>query len=906
MKPAPSPSHSPARIRPLARAIIGTAFVCSAIVAFAPLAFASPHSDYYVPRNVWENSGPSLVESGTTVSVSGDGTFTVFESTAKLTPDAEGDDRHVYRKNTVTGAVDLVSTRARDSTHTGSSFSASISGDGRFVTFMTTDRDVFATDPGPTEGAQIAYRDMNETVARLVTSRHAPEVETLAAPSNVEPGENASPVITADGRHVAFVSTVPGVNNRGADFTGAPTIEIYDAESGDVTSVHEGRQPSISADGRYIAFTSGSGTATAESGKTGVPGSDKPKPSQVFRYDRVAATAALVSNAAGAATPADGDSSRPSISADGSRVAFMSGAFDLVESGDIPKTSQMLDAYVRDLTSGHTHRVSLLLDDSASPSDDEIAAKAQSTHRTRQWKEAFGGSIAASIAGNGASVVVTSINPLLSITGDCSGCQTFADDNDALDVYSVGLSPEGRPQSVQPVSMRKNLDDFSTDGLGVAYALHSDTGAGDSIADGTTPVTADGQTVVFGSIADDLRGWDSTRKVLAGDLDFNPAPKPRWKDDVAAAGAMWVPHYLDGGFPGSTPTTVRLFKTDINSFASHLHPGAAATESLAARQTEPVDYNTRTKPLPSLKEKPSLLSTAGRFSTESVRAGTSGTTYQLTVTAHTSGSAVVELDVDHLSIDAVPSIPSGWARANDDVAGTLTFTNAHVSAGDVAEFALTTTEVDTGAPTKARVTAEANGATGFTNLIVRPSAPVCAGITDQPPVVIAGLVTALRGVQCLSESATISAVAPHGVVSATASGVLTYTPDSSYRGHETLEVTAADAAGRASLPTFIAVTVGSPALALDDAYAARAGEDFVVDAAHGLLSNDIFPTKNSEWHLDEGNPPDHGTVKIDDRTGSFVYSPPPGFTGDAIFRYRAYGPDAHSESNIGTVTIHVQ
>ncbi|QWT25097.1 hypothetical protein KPL76_07065 [Subtercola sp. PAMC28395] len=830
----------------------------------------------------------------------------MFESTAKLTPDAQGDERHVYRKNTVSGSVDLVSTHARDSTSTGSSFSASISGDGRFVTFMTTDRDVFSSDPGPNGGAQIAYRDMNEASARLITSRHAPETETLAARAQVDDGENASPVISADGRHVAFVSTVPGVNNLGPDFTGVPTIEVYDSETDDVTSVHEGRQPSISADGRYIAFTSGAGTASAESGKTGAPGADKPKPSQVFRYDRVDATAAMVSNAAGTASPADGDSSRPSISADGSRVAFMSGASDLVESGDLPKTSQMLDAYVRDLTSAHTHRVSLLLDDSASPSDAEVAAKAQSTHRTRRWLEAFGGSIAVSIAANGASVVVTSINPLLSITGDCSGCQTFVDDNDALDVYSVGLSPEGRPQSVQPVSMRKNLDDFSTDGLGVAYALNSDTGTGDSIADGTTPVTADGQTVVFGSIADDLRGWDSTRKVLAGDLDFNPAPKPRWKDDTAAAGAMWVPHYLDGGFPGSTPTTVRLFQADTNGFASHLHPGAVATGSLATRQTESVEYNTRTTSLPSLKEKPAQLSATGRFSTDSVSAGTSGTTYQLTVTAHTSGSAVVEYDFDHLSIDAVPSIPTGWDRATDDVAGTLTFTKAHVSAGDVAEFALTVTEVDTGAPAKASVTAEVNGATASTSLIVRPSAPVCAGTTGQPPVIIAGLATALRGVQCLSESATISAVAPHGVASATASGVLTYTPDSAYRGPETLEVKATDAAGRVSLPTAIAVAVGSPALALDDPYTARVGEDLVVDAAHGLLSNDIFPTNRAEWHLDEGNPPDHGTVKIDDQTGAFVYSPAPGFTGDAVFRYRAYGPDAHSDSNIGTVTIHVR
>src|SRR5262249_43541255 len=102
--------------------------------------------------------------------------------------------------------------------------------------------------------------------------------------------------------------------------------------------------PSISADGRYVAF---------DSQASNLVKGDTNGAIDVFVCDRLTGTTARVSVASNGAQ-GNGDSTHPSISADGSRVAFGSFADNLVQ----PDTNFASDVFVHDRSTGATVRVS--------------------------------------------------------------------------------------------------------------------------------------------------------------------------------------------------------------------------------------------------------------------------------------------------------------------------------------------------------------------------------------------------------------------------------------------------------------------------------------------------------------------------------------------------------------------
>ncbi|MEN4030122.1 MAG: hypothetical protein PQ975_05955, partial [Methanobacterium sp.] len=104
-------------------------------------------------------------------------------------------------------------------------------------------------------------------------------------------------------------------------------------------------EPSISIDGRYIAFSSYASNLVA---------GDINGHKDVFVRDRLLNTTTLVS-VSSTGEQGNGDSSQPSISADGRYVAFTSYATNLV-TGD---TNGVSDVFVRDLLLNITERVSV-------------------------------------------------------------------------------------------------------------------------------------------------------------------------------------------------------------------------------------------------------------------------------------------------------------------------------------------------------------------------------------------------------------------------------------------------------------------------------------------------------------------------------------------------------------------
>jgi Tol biopolymer transport system component len=166
-------------------------------------------------------------------------------------------------------------------------------------------------------------------------------------------GEAFAPSISADGRHVAFVSSA----NLTAGEPAETHSDVYlrDMSTGAVTRVSVGHlgvavngsssSPDVSADGRFVAFTSLASNLVA---------SDTNGVADVFLRDTWLGVTTLVSVSDGG-LQGDGASTNPSVSFDGSNVAFLSSAANLVP-GD---TNTVADVFVRSVAEGRTYRASV-------------------------------------------------------------------------------------------------------------------------------------------------------------------------------------------------------------------------------------------------------------------------------------------------------------------------------------------------------------------------------------------------------------------------------------------------------------------------------------------------------------------------------------------------------------------
>ncbi len=242
--------------------------------------------------------------------------------------------------------------------------------------------------------------------------------------------------LSADGRFVAFMGRgddlVPGDANRAPDvfvhdrLTGVTERVSVAADGGDANAGSDA--PSISATGRYVAFHSNAANLTPDDAGE-FPG--------IFRCDRATRTTTRVSVAFDGG-PANGVSSNPCISADGTRIAFHSVASNLVP-GD---TNDCGEVFVRDVAAGWTRRVSVGTDGA----------------------QANRGSSAPAISGDGRWVAFAS-----------HAANLVPDDtNDKLDVFvhdlvsgvteRVSVGPHGE-QSLSP----SNAPTLSHDGRWVAF-----------------------------------------------------------------------------------------------------------------------------------------------------------------------------------------------------------------------------------------------------------------------------------------------------------------------------------------------------------------------------------------------------------------------------------------------------
>lgn len=208
-----------------------------------------------VSVNVNGNGGGDGDSIPTDISI--DGRYVVFESSASnLVPGDTNSCSDVFVRDLVTGATALASVASDGGFGNGPSTTPVMTPDGRYVSFVSRASNLVSGDSNGI--GDIFVRDLQLGVT------------TLASPGAVAAGSlqgSVSPVITPDGRYVAFLSwaqnVVPGLTNQGEIYlrdtvnaqtylasTNARTIASQVFGAGDVASCGH----AISDNGQYVVY----------------------------------------------------------------------------------------------------------------------------------------------------------------------------------------------------------------------------------------------------------------------------------------------------------------------------------------------------------------------------------------------------------------------------------------------------------------------------------------------------------------------------------------------------------------------------------------------------------------------------------------------------------------------------
>ena len=304
-----------------------------------------------------------------TASISDDGRFVSFESYADnlISGDTNGV-RDVFVRDRQTGATICASVSTSGVIGDSSSSEPTISGNGLFVAFKSS-------------ATNLVSGDTNSRTDIFVYDCETGQTGRVSISSTGEEGSRTSeyPAISADGRFVSFTShssefVVPD-NNSGSD------IFIHDRQTNITERANEsssGYQPggscaysSLSEDGRHVALSSYSMEL--------VPGDTEWRYPDIFVKDR---ETGVVERVSVSSTGIEGNkySDYPSISADGRLVAFLSTGSNLVEND----TNSNSDNFVHDRWDGNGANSIYL----SGPTDVPVGSSF-----TLEWQSTRGGSI---------------------------------------------------------------------------------------------------------------------------------------------------------------------------------------------------------------------------------------------------------------------------------------------------------------------------------------------------------------------------------------------------------------------------------------------------------------------------------------------------------------------------------
>ncbi len=302
-------------------------------------------------------------------SVTADGHFVAFHSDASNLVD--GDDNgyiDVFVKDTDTGETRLISSNAEGVPGNGDSKQPSFSADGRYVAFTSEASNLVQGDDNICTDGESEWNCSDVFVKDLRTG----EVERVSTASDGTQGDwfSHQPSISGDGRYVAFTSYASNLVFDDADTCGSAEsprncadIFIKDRQTGrtwrasvtpeGVQGNGDSTEPAISTDGNYVTFTS-------DADNLGV--NDNNGVSDIFITNLISADITRVTVTIND-TEADGPSYEPSVSADGSIIAFASEATNLGVSDtglclESEESRNCTDIYIADFITGDITRAS--------------------------------------------------------------------------------------------------------------------------------------------------------------------------------------------------------------------------------------------------------------------------------------------------------------------------------------------------------------------------------------------------------------------------------------------------------------------------------------------------------------------------------------------------------------------
>lgn len=439
--------------------------------------------------------------------ISSNGQFVVFQSDASdLTPNDTNGVTDIFMRNVTAGTTTLVSVAPDGSPGNGPSTDPVMTPDGRYVAFISAASNLV---PGDTNGIpDVFVRDLvTQTTSLISVGATASTLRGYYPPNNIVSRTNmATPVITPDGRYVAFFSSASNlvagvppfsegevyVRDRLAGVTvwastNTATIGSNYFPQADILSYH----PRLSDDGQYVVFKTSTnlyGTVSAV----------------IVRYSMATGTTTVINgNGIGAGGDLDNDYG-PEITPDGEFVAYVQ-------------------------------------------SEGNISSNYSSVH---VWDSQGAVDTLVSDPGSNGVITTTSIQPVLSAEGwyvaFLSNATNFADDpvlsgfhlylrnylegslqlvdedtngagstDDQLSVFSLSrygryVAFDSQDGSLVSGDNNRAYDVFTRDLFSSATEMDSSRNAsiipqtGDNISLSQVSVSTNGQWVAFASVADDL------------------------------------------------------------------------------------------------------------------------------------------------------------------------------------------------------------------------------------------------------------------------------------------------------------------------------------------------------------------------------------------------------------------